>query len=268
MEVRPARLRLSTAGAIAAAVLAVGGCTLNLSNKAEARNQWQRHYTLAQGGTLDVRNTNGIIRIEPADGNTVEITADRVVQAATDEAARDGLAKFDIRETVAPDHIAIDSSNRGPGVMLNLSRHADYHIRVPQWTNLTLETTNGTIDLAGPRLSGTFHAETTNGSITAVGLENNTTAETTNGAVTLEVTRLGDEGLTVTTTNGAIAVALPTNLKARISARVTNGTISPQGIDLAVSEQSKHRLDGTIGGGGPSIKLETTNGGIQIKGAK
>ena len=57
-----------------------------------------------------------------------------------------------------------------------------------------------------------------------------------------------------------------TGIKARLSARVTNGAIKADGLDVAVSEQSRRRLDGTIGGGGPLIRLQTTNGAVQIRG--
>jgi len=38
------------------------------------------------------------------------------------------------------------------------------------------------------------------------------------------------------------------------------------GWTVAVAEQSRRRLDGTLGGGGPLIRLETTNGAVQIRG--
>jgi hypothetical protein len=59
------------------------------------------------------------------------------------------------------------------------------------------------------------------------------------------------------TTNGAIFVTVPKDAKASVSLRVSNGGISTSGLDMAVSEQSRRRVDGTIGGGGPNIKLET-----------
>jgi hypothetical protein len=37
-------------------------------------------------------------------------------------------------------------------------------------------------------------------------------------------------------------------------------------LTVAVAEQSRRRLDGTLGGGGPLIRLETTNGAVQIRG--
>jgi hypothetical protein len=269
MSVLRGRPRWSAALVIAACA-ALGACNFNVSNRAEARDQWQRHYTLTQGGTFEIRNTNGLIRIEPGDGDAIDVTADRIVQAATDQAAKDGLAKFEFQENVTPNQITIDSSNKNMGLTIGLSRRVEYHIKLPRWTNIKLDTTNGDIEVAGPRLTGTFHAEATNGRIQATGLENSVTVETTNGAITLDVNKLGDSGITCDTTNGAISITVPNGVAARVSARVTNGTVSQDGLQIAVSEQSRHRLDGTLGGGGPlggpMIKLETTNGRVQLKG--
>ena len=84
--------------------------------------------------------------------------------------------------------------------------------------------------------------------------------------VKLDFSKLGDAGVSCETTTGTISVTVPRDAKARISARVTNGAINTSDLQLAVTEQSRRRLDASIGGGGPSIRLETTNGAISING--
>jgi hypothetical protein len=262
------RRRLSAAVGLAASVLVFTGCNLHISNNAEAKDEWQRHYTLAPGGTLDIRNTNGLIHIESTDGNAVDVTADRVVTASTDEAAKSALARLELQETISPDRVAIDSSNRGVSFLINMSQRVDYRIRLPLSANIKLETTNGNIEVMGPHVLGTLHAVATNGRIIATGLENSASIETTNGAINLTLTSVGEDGLSCSTTNGQIVVTLPPNANARLSARITNGAIHTEGLALNISEQSRHRLDATMGSGGPAIKLETTNGLIQVKAAK
>jgi DUF4097 and DUF4098 domain-containing protein YvlB len=266
----PNRGRGTSLAALAGATaLLLSACNLNISTGAEARDQWQRHYTLASGGLLEIRNTNGVIQIDSTDGDAVDVTADRVVRAVTDQAAKDALAGFEIKETADPNHIVLDSTNRGGmDLVVNGSRHVDYHIRAPRGANVRLTTTNGNITMAGPRVTGTFRAESTNGRIRATGLENSAQVTTTNGTIALEVTTLGEDGLTCETTNGGITLTVPPALNARLSARVTNGAITTTDLSVAIAEQSRHRLDGTIGTGGPAIKLATTNGAIQIKAAK
>ena len=255
------------AAAIACVTLALGACNLDFSNRAEAHDQWQRHYTLAQGGTFEIHNTNGAIHIEPGAGDAVEVTADRSVKASDDAAAKDALAHMEIQETVSPGQITLDNTSGGAGLsLMGLSRRIDYRVKLPAWANVTLRSTNGQIDVAGPRLTGIFRASATNGRITATGLENSAVVEATNGEVRIEVNRLGEDGLSCQTTNGPIAVTVPASVNARLSARVANGGISTEGLNLTVAEQSRRRLDGTLGEGGPLIRLETTNGPVSIKG--
>jgi hypothetical protein len=258
--------RTSCVAALALALLAVSGCNLDVSTGAEARDQWQRTYTLAPGGTFELRNTNGVVRFEVTDDESISVRADRIVRAGTDQAAKEALAAFTIRETASADRVSLDATNTGVGIMINLSRRVEFHVRVPRRTNLKIETTNGDIELGGGRLTGTFQAGTTNGRIHATGLENTARASTTNGKIEMEVTKIGEDGISCETTNGPIELAVAPDVNAVFSARVTNGSIRHQGLTVAVSEQSRRRLDGTIGRGGPPIKLETTNGEIEIRG--
>jgi len=259
-------LRSASAAAVllSAALASAGACNLNFSNQAEAHDEWTRSYSLAQGGTLEIRNTNGRIDVQSGDGNAVQVTVVRRVRASSDEAARDGLSKFDIAETATPSRVKIDSSNRSAGFLLGLSREADYDIRVPRWANVTLNQTTGKITIAG--VTGAVQIQVTNAEIHASGLEGDTRVESTNGAISLDVNKVGPNGITGETTNGMITLILPSDAKAQVSARVTNGAITTEGLTLSTSEQSRRRLDGTIGGGGPSIRLETTNGAIRLKG--
>lgn len=250
---------------LAASLVAAGACDLHLSNQAEAKDQWKRSYTLAAGGTLEVRNSNGRITVEAGDGNGVEVVADRLVRAASDEAAKDALAKFEIAETVAPDRVKLDSTNRGGGIFVGMSRQVDYQIRVPRWANVTLDAANSDITVTG--LSGDLRAETTNGRVRASALSNGATIVSTNGAISLDMAAIGRSDVSCETTNGLIAVTVPRDGKALLSVRVLNGTIKTENLDVAVSERSRQRLDGTIGGGGgPKIRLETTNGLITLTG--
>jgi hypothetical protein len=256
---------MTLAVGLVAALLGLAGCNLDLSSGAEARDQWQRQYKLPPGGTLELRNTNGVVRFEVTDEEGIDVRAVRIVRANSDQAAKEALAAFEIRETVGGDRVAIDSTNSGAGLTFSLQRRVEYVIRVPRWTNLKVETTNGDIEVGGGRVTGTFQAGTTNGGIRALGLENTAAASTTNGQIHLEIAKITDNGVSCETTNGAIELTVPPDINARLSARVTNGSINTEGLTLGVSEKSRRRLDGAIGRGGPTITLETTNGSIDVR---
>jgi putative adhesin len=266
-DLRPRRVRWShvvSLTALTAALALSGACGLNFSHDAEARDVWQRTYTLSKGASFEIKNTNGRIRIVPIDGDVAEVKAERIVKAATEESAKAALQQFEISESASPTSVVLDASSRGMGFTVRLQRRVDFEVRLPRWANVRLGSTNGDIEVSG--LQGAFRAGSTNGRIVGSALEGGATVETTNGVVNLDFAKLTDAGVTCETTNGTISVTVPRDTGARISARVTNGEISTSDLQLAVAEQTRRRLDASIGGGGPSIKLETTNGSIEIRG--
>jgi hypothetical protein len=61
-----------------------------------------------------------------------------------------------------------------------------------------------------------------------------------------------------------IQVTLPENVRADLEANTTNGSVTSE-LPLSLQgEISKRRMEGKINGGGPLLKLRTTNGGISI----
>jgi hypothetical protein len=256
-------IRLWGGVAIVAAAVALGACNV-VSLNAEATDTWTRHYPLAQGGSVDIRNTNGRTEVLAGDGNAVDVTATKTARAISDEAARDALRQIEIQETIAPDRIALDSTQHNTSFEMNVSRRVDYIVHVPRWANVELRATNG--ELRVRDLSGALRLHTTNGTIDAQALGGPTTVSATNGHVVLDFAHLGDGDVVCDTTNGAISMTLPPTAKATLTASVTNGGISTDGLSVSVTEQSRRRLEGTINGGGTPIRLSTTNGAIAVRG--
>lgn len=264
----PVPTRFGSMGRLALVVSAcawLAACNVQFSNDAEAHDQWKRTYTLTQPGTFELHDSNGVIQIDAADGDAVEVVADRTMRAGSEETAKEALAHFEFVETVTPSRIAIDGSNF-QSMMLGKSLKTEYHIRVPKWAGVTVATSNGDIRAAG--IGGPFRVKATNGRIRGSGLQGGTTITTTNGTTNLDFARIPEGNISCETTNGEIVVVVPSDAKARISAHVTNGAIRHSGLDLSIAEQTKRRLDASIGGGGPMINLSATNGAVSIQGRK
>nr|HPH44627.1 DUF4097 family beta strand repeat-containing protein [Candidatus Aminicenantes bacterium] len=87
---------------------------------------------------------------------------------------------------------------------------------------------------------------------------------TTNGSIYLELDEVRSD-IRADTTNGSVNLRLGGEVNADFRARSTNGSIT---VDFPVTIKgtisSRHRIEGQIGGGGPSIELETTNGSIRV----
>lgn len=261
MPVESRRSRLGAIALVAAGLLS-SACQLNFTHGEEARDSWKRSYKLAANGQFELRETNGTVRIEAVDGETIDVVADRIVRAPTEAAANEWLAKFTINEEVAPDRVALDGTPRGLTMGSGVSRRVDYVVKVPKSANVTINTTNGEIEVTG--VGGRFRAVSTNGRIQASGLGKGAEVETSNGVITLDVSGLGD-GIRAEATNGLIDVRVPKGTGADLSMRTSNGSLSVEDLDVKIAEQSRRRLDGSIGPGGPAIRLETSNGAIRVR---
>lgn len=255
--------RLAGAGLLIAATATLGACNLQISNQAQATSEWKKTYTLAQGGTLEILNTNGVIEVDPAEGTQVSVTAERIAKAGTDAEAKQAADAIEIREAVSGNSIRLDAKVSMTG-LFGGNREVKFHVRAPKGTVLKLSNTNGNIDVRD--MTGELQLSTTNGRIRGVNLEGSTRAETTNGVVDLDYAALGSNGITAETTNGRVVVTVPKTVKARVNARVTNGGITTEGLPLEMTENSRRRLTATLNGGGPEIRVETTNGGVTIRG--
>jgi hypothetical protein len=254
--------RLLSAAAILLTTGALSACDV-VSFRAQATEPWSRHYTLKQGGSVDIRNTNGKTEILAGDGDTVDVNATKTAKAVSDNDAKDALKDIQITETVTPDRVTLDSASHSVSLDVMVERRVDYVVHVPRWANVEVSETNGEIRVRD--VAGALKASATNGVIDAAGLSGAASASATNGRIVLAFDKVGDGEISGRTTNGALSLLLPPNAKTSLTATVTNGGISTDGLDLSVSEHSRHRLEGTTNGGGTPIHLSTTNGGISVR---
>ncbi len=129
----------------------------------------------------------------------------------------------------------------------------------------TMKTSNGRI--RAENIGRNCEAETSNNSI-EIRLDQAPAAPirltTSNGSVDLKMSKRPKNDIRIQTRNSAISVHLPLDTGARVAAETSNSSISSE-FDVARSDENKkNHLEGTIGAGGPSIELMTSNGPIRI----
>jgi hypothetical protein len=229
---------------------------------ARATEDWTRSYPLAATGELSIENGNGRVDVEPSDGATVEIRAEKIAKAATDEGAKELLPRITISEDAKPDRVAIATAKMS-GVMIGAGFEVRYHVRAPKTARLSIRQANGSINITG--MTGDVTAHGTNGAVIGKGLSGGVDASAVNGAVSVEMASLGAHRVALETTNGGVTLALPDEAKADVDASVTNGGISVNGVKLEVTEQSRRRLQGKMNGGGTVVELKTVNGGVRLR---
>jgi Putative adhesin len=251
-------------GPLLSSALLFVGCDMSIGHlTGRATDEWTHRYPLSPRGEIRIVNTNGKIDVEPADGAEVEIRAERIARAATDAGARELLPRISIKEDITPDRISVQTE-RMSGIMIGAAFEVRYHVRAPKNAFVNVANTNGQVALTG--LAGKVVAHTTNGGVTARGLTGGVEARSTNGVVNIDLASVGPEPISAKTTNGAVVVSLPESAKADVSASWTNGGIrvAPE-LKLEETEKSRRRFEGRLNGGGTSIELQTTNGGIRLR---
>ena len=244
--------------------LLLAGCDLSLGHlTARATDEWSRSYPLEAGGEIRIVNTNGKIEIEGTDGSTVEVKAEKIARGATDTAARELLPRIVIKEDIKPDRVSLETE-RMSGIMIGAAFEVRYHVRAPKNAVVNITNTNGQVALAA--LTGKVKAQTTNGGVNGRNLTGGVDARSTNGGVTIDMASIGPDSISLRTTNGGVTLTLPDGAKANLTASCTNGGINVSALDnLEISEQSRRRLEGRLNGGGTSIEVRTTNGGIRVR---
>ncbi len=75
----------------------------------KATDTWSRTYTVAAGGRFELINVNGRITAEPTDGKDVVVEGRRTAKGRSDEAAKELLAKLEIREEVGGSTVRVES---------------------------------------------------------------------------------------------------------------------------------------------------------------
>ena len=257
--------------------LSVAACDIQAGNggdfkidfaSGKATDTWSRTYKVPEKGRFELINVNGKITAEPAEGSEVIVEGRRTAKGRSDEAAKEMLAKLEIREEVGEATVRVESR---PPRMSGFGGHEiEWTIKVPKGVIVDLRTTNGGVRLNN--LSNEIHAKTTNGGVRGENITPSLIeASAVNGGVEFSLASPLDatDFVDLETVNGGVTLEMPSESKATIAARCVNGGVKVEDLDITREEQAtefdkKRRLNGTINGGGAPVKMNTTNGGIHI----
>ena len=202
-------------------------------------------------------NANGSISVTGSSRRDISVQA-RVIATADSESEARTLAK-DVSITLDNGRLRAT----GPESGRRRSWSVSYRVEVPSAFDVSLETSNGSLAVEGVR--GRIDAESSNGSVRLTDLGGRVNARTSNGSahVTLTGRRWDGDGLTVVTSNGSARLDMPDGYNARLVAGTSNGSLN---LDFPVTVQgrmSKH-IDTTLGSGGATIEVRTSNGSLNI----
>jgi hypothetical protein len=234
-------------------------CDNNNNSDRQARTCEVREQTIAYGGQLTVDGGgNGGVSIKGWDNSGVLVRS-RVETWAAD----DGTAKS-IASQVHVNWSAGQISASGPDSAKNQSWSVSYEVFVPRNADLSLKAHNGGISIADVR--GNIRFDATNGGVNLKNLAGDVEGKTTNGGVniTLAGNRWDGAKLDARTTNGGVNISMPATYNAHFETATVNGHLNAN-IDMTVHGNIGKSVTADIGSGGPTIHVETTNGGVNVK---
>ena len=212
-------------------------------------------------GQITVSGKNGGIEVIGEDRQNIALEARVVAQDSSTEQARSLLKEI---------KILTDGSIRAEGPssgsffgLFGSSWYVNFRLHVPRHLAAQLHSENGGIDISN--IDGEISANTTNGGLTLRDLGGRVHATTVNGGVNVALngTQWRGEGLFAKSTNGGVTVNAPDHYSAHLIAATVNGGISVA-FPITIQGSIRNHIDTQIGQGGPTIQVETTNGGVSI----
>lgn len=225
----------------------------------ERREEISKTFGLKSGAKIFVHNVNGSIVVDAWDQEKVEVHATKTTHGYDVRDAEENLKKLEVIFDSHDNELRVEA--RYPR-MIRFSGGVQFTLHVPRKVELDLQSTNGHVEAVD--VQGQIRLGTTNGSLKAENVGGSLQGTTTNGKITATFTKFSGEGIRLSTTNGSIQLSLPDDIDAHLSAHTTNGNVR---TDFPITTQGtfrRHSLEGTIGKGGATITLGTTNGSISI----
>jgi hypothetical protein len=146
---------------------------------------------------------------------------------------------------------------------------------------IKIDTSGGGIEVTGG--AGSLDGDTSGGSITVKTFKGPVSVDTSGGGITIEnvagrikgdtsggsihavlLSPVSDD-VSLSTSGGGVTVRVPADAAFNLDAEASGGGVS---CDLPVTVQGKRehdRLKGTVNGGGPVLRLETSGGGVHVQ---
>lgn len=249
----------------------IAATVLLLAPAGASAQDFRWHGAVAQGQSIEIKGVNGDVRAEPSGGNEVEVTAEKRAQRDDPASVQIQVVPHAGGVTICAVYPARDGSRPnecqpGDGGRMNVQNNdvtVRFTVHVPAGVQFIGKTVNGEVEAM--RLNGDLVLSTVNGSVgfSTTGIAR---ASTVNGSIRGEMGRADwTDSLTMATVNGGITLTFPSTLNTEVRASTVNGDISTDFPMTVTGRVTRRRLEGTIGGGGRMLSLDSVNGSITLK---
>lgn len=249
-------------------ILALAAATALATPALAAEEEFRWSGRVASGAAVEIKGVNGGITATGG-GSEVEVTAVKKARKSTPSEVKIEVVEHAGGVTVCavyPSDGAPNECRPGPGGRMKVRDNdvqVHFTVRVPAGVRFVGRTVNGGVEASG--ITADAEAHTVNGGV-ELDAAGTARAETVNGGIHVKAGRADWTGaLRLKTVNGGIHVTMPASLSADVTASTVNGDIEND-FPLSVTGRiSRRKIQGTVGGGGRSLEMETVNGGIELK---
>ena len=227
-------------------------------------------YAVPQESTVYVATFNGDINIEWYNEDEMSVEITKHSWRSEEELEKAEVAIIADSETRITAYKLDDDANVGvsfslllpPGTAIRVLETSNGDITVTDGVgNAEANTSNG--DVTFSNFDGTIDIKTSNGNITVQG-GTLTGADTSNGSIDAEIHVVPPEGIVLDTSNGDIIISVFQNLNAEFDMDTSNGSVSIDAENLTDVRISDSDGRATLGEGGSTIRLDTSNGNIKV----
>ncbi len=240
----------------------------------ESGAPWQWSGDIAKDRTVFVRNLNGAVRVEQGTGSKVEVTAVKHWRTGDPEEVKItveqiGSGKGDVlicalwREGDRCNEDGYHSGRNSWGFGHSNDTNVEFTVRLPAGVRMDGRTVNGSVEIDGATAS--VVARTVNGGVTARSTGGPVSAETVNGSINVRTASLTDDHSSYKTVNGSITVELAASSNVNLDMSTVNGSVSSDYPITIEGTISRKHIRGTMGTGGPTVRLSTVNGSIRLR---
>jgi DUF4097 and DUF4098 domain-containing protein YvlB len=221
----------------------------NWNNWAHFEVQW--NIRVPDRYNLDVRTSGGSIELDPIDGTVEARTSGGSISAGR----LGGVSKLH----TSGGSIEIDGATAQVE-----ARTSGGSIRVGNTQGpVDARTSGGSITLA--RVAGTVYARTSGGNIVVEEASGSVDASTSGGSIRAQLSGPLTADSKLSTSGGSVTVSLGSGVAVDLDARASGGGVSSDIPITIMGRQDNDELKGKINGGGPTLTLRTSGGGIRVK---
>jgi DUF4097 and DUF4098 domain-containing protein YvlB len=128
--------------------------------------------------------------------------------------------------------------------------------------NARLDTSGGSIRVG--EVAGDLAAKTSGGSIRIDGVRGRVDASTSGGSVKARLTAQPTQDCRLSTSGGTVTLYIDPSMALDIDAHSSSGGVRSD-VPIEGQTRGKRRLKGSINGGGPTMRLHSSGGGVRIR---